>query len=195
MARLAKRRHGVWLGLEGSIDCLPAMRRALSGGAIVDLESLSRLPYGFTAVLAADTLEHLSDCERMLGLIHAALPPGGLLLVSVPNVANLYVRLALLCGRFPYSERGILDRSHRIFFTRASLRELLRRQGFRIEREAVSVVPVPLAFPRLPGWMLGLLIRLLDPLTRLLPTLFGYQLLAIGRRQDKPLGDRAVTPV
>jgi Methyltransferase domain len=122
VALLTGRSDLCWVGLEGSLDCLPGMRGALAGGAIVDLEALPRLPRGYQAVLAADTLEHMNEPERMLRLIHEALPPGGPLVLSVPNVANLYVRLNLLAGRFPYSDRGILDRTHRVFFTRRSLR-------------------------------------------------------------------------
>ncbi len=75
MARLVHRRDLRWQGLESSVDCLPALRQVLAGGAIVDLESVPQLPRNFDAVLAADTLEHLSDPGRMLHLIHAALPP------------------------------------------------------------------------------------------------------------------------
>jgi 2-polyprenyl-3-methyl-5-hydroxy-6-metoxy-1,4-benzoquinol methylase len=182
VARLAGRQDLIWIGLEHSLDCLPALAHALTGGAIVDVESLSRLPRGYDVVLAADLLEHLTEPQRMLRQVREALPPGGLLLISVPNVAHLSVRLALLFGSFTYAERGILDRTHRIFFTRSSLRALLRQEGFRIEREAVSVVPVPLALPRLPAWMVRLLNRLLEPLTRMIPTLMGYQLLAAARR-------------
>lgn len=182
MARLAGRQDLVWIGLEHSLDCLPALAGRLGGGAIVDVESLTRLPRGYDVVLSADLLEHLTEPQRMLRQIRESLPPGGLLLISVPNVAHVYIRLALLFGSFTYAERGILDRTHRIFFTRSSLRELLREEGFQIEREAVSVVPLPLVLPRLPERLVGLLTRLLEPVTRLFPTLLGYQLLAAARK-------------
>jgi SAM-dependent methyltransferase len=188
VARLAEGgRAAAWVGLERSIDCLPAMRRLLSAGAIVDLEDLRRLPGGFGVVLAADCLEHLGSPERILRLIHAALPPGGLLLVSVPNVANLYVRLALLCGRFPYADCGILDRSHRVFFTRSSLARMLDEAGFTIERRAVSTIPLPLLLRRVRRPLLDALGALLAGITRLLPTVLGYQLLAVARRS--PAGE------
>jgi SAM-dependent methyltransferase len=182
VARLVRRPDLRWQGLESSVDCLPAMTRILSGGAIVDLETIPQLPRNFDAVLAADTLEHLSDPGRMLRLIHAALPAGGPLLLSVPNIANVYVRLNLLVGRFPYAERGLLDRTHRVFFTRSFLNRLLREAGFHLEREVVSTIPLPLALPGLPRGVLAAAEKLLSGLTRLLPTLLGYQLLAVARR-------------
>jgi SAM-dependent methyltransferase len=183
IAQLAARPGLVWVGLESALDCLPAIDRWLSGAAIVDLNTLSRLPRGYDAILAGDTLEHLYDPERVIAMIHEALPPGGLFLVSVPNVAHLSIRLALLAGRFPYADRGILDRTHRMFFTRRTLTDVLARAGFRVEREAVSTVPLPLALPRLPRPAARALAGALGVPTRLLPNLLGYQLLAAARRR------------
>ncbi len=183
VARLVRRPDLRWFGLESSVDCLPAMIENLSGGAIVDLESIPMLPRNFAAVLAADTLEHLSDPGRMLHLIHDALEPGAPLLLSVPNIANVYVRLNLLFGRFPYADRGLLDRTHRVFFTRSLLRRLLAAAGFTVERELVSTIPLPLALPRLPRPLLAAAAAGLAGPTRLLPKLLGYQLLVRARRR------------
>jgi len=158
------------------------MHQALSGGAIVNLESLPRLPRGYDAVLAGDTLEHLNEPESMLCMIRDALPPGGRLLLSVPNVANLYVRLSLLCGRFDYAERGILDRTHRFFFTAKSLRKMVRDAGFTVERNAVSTIPLRLAWPRMPAPLLAALSCALEIATRAFPALLGYQILLAARR-------------
>jgi 2-polyprenyl-3-methyl-5-hydroxy-6-metoxy-1,4-benzoquinol methylase len=182
VARLVGRRDLRWRGLDSSVDCLASIRRILTGGAIVDLESIPQLPRNVDAVLAADTLEHLSEPGRMLRLVHAALPPGAPLLLSVPNIANLYVRLNLLGGRFPYADRGLLDRTHRVFFTRSLLRRLLADAGFRIEREVVSTIPLRLVFERLPDAVLTAAEVVLGGLTRLLPTRLGYQLLVVARR-------------
>jgi SAM-dependent methyltransferase len=182
VARLVRRSDLAWKGLESSVECLPALVEVLDGGAIVDLEAMPRLPRSFDAVLAADSLEHLTDPRQMLELIHQALAPGAPLIISVPNIANLYVRVNLLFGRFPYADRGLLDRSHRVFFTRAFLRRLLARTGFRIDREAVSTIPLPLVWPRLPRCVLEPLALTLEGATRLLPTLLGYQCLVVARR-------------
>jgi len=183
VARLVRRSDLRWQGLDSSVACLPAMTEILSGGAIVDLETIPQLPRRVDAVLAADTLEHLTAPGRMLHLIRDALPPGGPLLLSVPNIANAYVRLNLLVGRFPYADRGLLDRTHRVFFTRRLLRRLLVEAGFHIEREAVSTIPLPLALPRLPRPVLATAAVALEGLTRALPTLLGYQLLVVARRR------------
>lgn len=181
IARLARRGDLEWHGIENCLDCLGALRDPLNGGLIADLELLPRLPGGYDAVLAADVLEHLAAPRRLLQMAYRALSPDGWLIVSVPNVANVWVRLNLLIGRFPYTDRGILDRTHRTHYTRKSLREALRDSGFSIEREAVSSIPLRLVFPRWPRWILAACDAALRTTTTLVPGLLGYQLLAVGR--------------
>lgn len=183
VARLAERGDLHWVGLEGSLEGLGPLAERFAGGAIVDLETLADMPRGFDAALAADVLEHLVDPDKTLRQLAAALPSGAPLFVSVPNVANLTVRLALLFGRFEYAERGILDRTHRVFLTRRTLERRLNAAGFRVEKRAVSTLPLRLALSRWPGWLLAPAEALLAGLTRLMPTLFGYQLLALARRE------------
>ena len=50
VARLSRRGDLCWTGLEGAVECLPALVGILSGGAIVDLESIPRLPRNVEAV-------------------------------------------------------------------------------------------------------------------------------------------------
>ena len=67
-----------------------------------------------------DMLEHLQNYQNILDNSKKILKDGGRIIVSIPNIANLYVRLNLLIGRFPYADRGILDRNHLHFFTYGS---------------------------------------------------------------------------
>ena len=84
----------------------------------------------------------------MLQALDRTLGPRGTVIVSVPNVAHLWVRLSLLAGRFDYADRGILDRTHLRFFTRRSLLALLRAAGLAVVELAVTPVPLPLVVPR-----------------------------------------------
>jgi len=178
---LVRRPDLTWRGIDADPRFLSGLR-ATGGGVIADLDSLPRLAAGFDLIVAADVLEHLSNPERMLRMIHAALSPGKALVASVPNVANIHVRMSLLCGRFDYRERGILDRTHRYFFTRRTLLGMLRAAGFSVERQAVSLIPLPFVMPWAGRWSTDLLLRLLSGVTRLAPTLLGYQLLVVARR-------------
>jgi 2-polyprenyl-3-methyl-5-hydroxy-6-metoxy-1,4-benzoquinol methylase len=118
---------------------------------VADLESAPPLLHGpFEAIVYGDVLEHLSDPTAVLRALDQTLAPGGTVIVSVPNVAHLWVRLSLLAGRFDYADRGILDRTHLRFFTRRTLLELLRSAGLHVVELAVTPVPLPLVVP--PRW-------------------------------------------
>ena len=137
----------------------------------------------FDAVVCGDVLEHLARPEELLARIREWLRPGGTLYVSVPNVANVTVRAALLAGRFPYAERGILDRTHLRFYTRRTARELVERAGFRIRRQAATAMPVELALPALGRPPLsGPSRALASAAARVWPTLFGYQVVIEAER-------------
>lgn len=141
-----------------------------------DALSAGPWPEPFDVVVCADVLEHLPEPERLLGKISQWLAPDGILLVSLPNVANVTVRVALAAGRFRYAERGILDRTHLRFFTRATGRELLERAGFRVAAIEPTAMPYELALPSLARapWNAG--VRAFSSASaRLLPTVFGYQ--------------------
>jgi len=136
----------------------------------------------FDKVLLMDLLEHLPRPENLLAECRRLLAPGGSLLISVPNVANITVRLALLFGRFEYAPRGILDRTHLRFFTRRSARRLIEECGFEVVREETTVMPVELALGVSPAnRAMKLANRVLHVATRLLPGLLGYQFVFVAR--------------
>ena len=128
---------------------------------------------GFDFVLLGDVLEHLVDPWAALSFVRGLLAPGGVAVVSIPNVAAWPVRLGLLAGRFDYTDFGLLDRTHLRFFTRRSAHDLARRAGFRVERERFAHLerepgPVRRALP--------LLTSLADrALARLVPGVFAQQ--------------------
>ena len=83
----------------------------------------------FEVIVLGDVLEHLVEPEVVLRRLIGLLAPGGAFVISIPNVAHGSVRLMSLLGRWEYRDRGLLDRTHLRFFTRASLRDLLRSAG------------------------------------------------------------------
>jgi 2-polyprenyl-3-methyl-5-hydroxy-6-metoxy-1,4-benzoquinol methylase len=83
----------------------------------------------FDAVLLLDVLEHLRDPLPVLRRCAALVGSDGRLVLSIPNIAHAAVRLALLSGRFRYTERGLLDGTHLRFFDRAGVQQLLEDAG------------------------------------------------------------------
>jgi 2-polyprenyl-3-methyl-5-hydroxy-6-metoxy-1,4-benzoquinol methylase len=96
----------------------------------------------FDVVLAADVLEHLKDPLPVLRSVKEFLSPRGYIVISIPNVAHISIRLALLAGRFPYGETGLLDQTHLRFLTRESLEKLMEDAGLAIgQMERILRVP------------------------------------------------------
>ena len=132
----------------------------------------------FDRVLLLDVLEHLTEPERLLQGVREALQPHGQVIVSLPNVANVSVRLLLLLGRFDYTERGILDRTHLRFYTRKTARRLLREASFEILEQRMTLIPVELALGMShKNFVVRILNRILALLTAVMPGLFGYQVM------------------
>lgn len=133
---------------------------------------------GFDVIVLADVLEHLPRPEQTLARLVQLQNSGALFMISVPNIANLWVRLSLLFGRFDYTDRGILDRTHLHFFTRRTLTRFLADAGLRLRRLEVTPIPLSLVHPFFTRPLGRQIHRALAALTRALPTLLGYQFLA-----------------
>lgn len=136
----------------------------------------------FDRVLFLDVLEHLVRPERLLAEVRPALKENGQVVVSVPNVANITVRLALLFGRFNYTDRGILDRTHLHFYTRKTARAFLEENGWEIVTAKTTVMPLELVLGLDPANPLMRTITMLfAAATALFPGLLGYQLVYLAR--------------
>jgi SAM-dependent methyltransferase len=94
----------------------------------------------FDAIIFGDVLEHLRDPLKALRSSLKHLTPTGVVVVSVPNIAHVDVKVALLRGSFPYADTGLLDRTHIHFITKESLLDLLREAGLvAVELQRVTV--------------------------------------------------------
>ena len=138
----------------------------------------------FDVIVYADVLEHLVDPLRVITALNHLLGRGGLVVMSIPNIAHLWVRLSLLMGRFDYTDRGLLDRTHLRFFTYRTLESLIADAGLRIVRKTVT--PVPL-YQIMPSWCHGLWLAVFHEVSamaaRRLPRLLGYQFVVLARRE------------
>lgn len=122
----------------------------------------------FDAVIFADVLEHLNEPGRVLRELSDMFDSGGRLrraYVCLPNVAFWRVRRALARGVFEYHDRGIMDRTHRWFFTKSSAERMFAENGWVVLRM------LPIAGFMGPGFR-G---RVRMMMARAFPTLFAYQ--------------------
>ena len=137
-------------------------------------------PYDY--LLLADVLEHLRDPLATICRLMPLLKEEGTVVLSVPNVAHLYVRLMLLCGRWKYEERGILDRTHLRFFTRTSLKEFLEAAGICLRRMRAACLPWSIILSSAPPRFQNALASIDHMAGSLWPTLFAYQWVVSGTK-------------
>lgn len=143
----------------------------------------------FDAILCGDVLEHLIDPLRVLVELNRSLVPDGFVIISVPNIAHLYVRLLLLLGRFDYLDRGILDNTHLRFFTARSLRDLIADAGLTIERFTATPAPLYQVLPeRWHKRWVAATHTINAVIARDLPRLLGYQFIVQARPKGGALG-------
>lgn len=168
------------LAFEFDARRIPEIRQRFDLGVIADLERVHSLPKRCDAVLLADVIEHLRDPSALLRQVREALGPGGLVFLSVPNIANLTIRVGLLFGFFIYRDRGILDSTHLRFYTMRTLRAEIEDAGFEIRELKGSSVPIRLILgDYLPLRLIELGERLLAPLTQVWKSLLAYQLIIV----------------
>jgi glycosyltransferase involved in cell wall biosynthesis len=165
-------------------EVLPALSRyyqADLGSSIVRIVDDLR-GETFDRVLLLDVLEHLTTCDRLLRECRPTVKDTGFLIVSVPNIANIYVRLLLLLGKFEYAERGILDKTHARFFTRETARAFLRTNGYAIVEERCTTIPIELIVGLSPANpIMRFATAVLGLLTKMMPGLMGYQIVFLAR--------------
>jgi len=151
---LRKEKKCLVTGVEINDQALLLARKRLKEVFKVDLNDplalkkfLVKKTFDYITVL--DVAEHLQNPEKLLLSLTNFLAPKGKLIVSVPNIANWEIRLALLRGKFEYTRTGILDSSHRRFFTLDSFKDLLESSGFKIEKMYFNGKKLKKFFPKL----------------------------------------------
>lgn len=133
----------------------------------VDTEKLPFSDNFFDAITALEVIEHLFDPDHFLEEVRRVLKPGGLFILSTPNLASIHNRIALLLGYQPFptsvSARMNIGRlyepdskqslDHIRLFTLRSLKELLRIHEFKIIEIKGSSASLPrnIKFRRILG--------------------------------------------
>ncbi|MCU1586426.1 MAG: glycosyl transferase family 2 [Microbacteriaceae bacterium] len=102
----------------------------------------------FDVIIFADVIEHLPDARETLRSLRVALNPGGFVAYSIPHMGHLSVRLDLLAGQFPYTETGLLDRTHFHFYDKIEIANAFTEGGYTIVDERPVVVEYPQSWLR-----------------------------------------------
>jgi methionine biosynthesis protein MetW len=123
-------------GVDISLAAVNEAQDNLTSAIVMDIEN-DPMPFKdqkFDIVVFGDVLEHLANPAGALAKVRECLQPDGRILVSLPNVANISIRLKLLIGCWDYRPSGILDETHLRFFTRRTMQKLFAESGYAIEK-------------------------------------------------------------
>ncbi len=97
-------------------------------------------------VTSFDTIEHVGEPDSLVKEVHRVLRDNGTFVLSTPNLADIYSRIAFLFGYMPFQYNPTriragsplgqiaLDMGHRSVLTFKALQELVISNGFGIER-------------------------------------------------------------
>jgi len=157
-ARIKKIQKNQVYGIDISPASLKKARQRLDKVYSIDIENNLRFPFKnsfFDVIIFGDVLEHVRNPEAVLLNAKKYIKRNGIMIISLPNIANWYYRLRLLLGIFDYAEEGIMDDTHVRFYTLKTAKELIENAGLRIVRlEATPGSPIPIKiFPRLKYWL------------------------------------------
>jgi hypothetical protein len=157
-------------------ETIPASARVLNLTCDLNPDTLPVEDCDYVVLL--DVIEHMAKPEAFLDRLRTrlSLNPKAELIISTANVGFVITRLMLLLGFFNYSKRGILDLTHTRLFTRSSLKSALDQAGFMVTGTKTFPAPFPLALGNTT--LSKMLLSINSALVRILPGLFGYQVLA-----------------
>ena len=83
----------------------------------------------FDALVFSHVLEHLAWPDVILSRYLKLLQTGGGIYIALPNALQFSNRWQFLCGRFRYTEMGLMDRTHLRFFDFHSARQFIEGSG------------------------------------------------------------------
>ena len=85
-------------------------------------------------VFLLDVLEHMYNPWRALETLRNLVSPQAQLVISLPNVRNMFLIRDLMNGYWRYRAIGLLDSTHIRFFSEHEALRMIYQTGFRVER-------------------------------------------------------------
>lgn len=131
---LKERKNCTVFGVEKNKKSAKKAKRFLDRVFCIDIEKTKPkiMAASIDVIVFADVLEHLKEPEKIIKKYSHFLKPNGKIIVSVPNVANFFIRKDILFGKFEYARQGILDENHLRFFTLKTIKKTIQDLGFRV---------------------------------------------------------------
>jgi len=91
------------------------------------------------AVLLTDVLEHMYNPWDVMVKLRPYMSAAGQLVLSIPNVRNLWLMDQLSKGNWTYDAQGLLDITHIRFFTCKEMYKFAEETGYRVVQSRFSI--------------------------------------------------------
>lgn len=95
----------------------------------------------FDVIFAGEVMEHLYDDRKFIRECRNILKPGGILIITVPNLVSLLNRFLMLFGFMPLSAYAAAE-FHYHFYNRRKLKNLVKEQGLEALWVTSSYLPL-----------------------------------------------------
>lgn len=176
LAALMKEKGCLVDGIDNDAEAVKETKKYCNA-FVLDI-SKEKIQGKYDIIVLGDILEHLEYPLPILSSLKANLNDGGHIIVSLPNIVNIYPRLKILFGHFDYEEKGIFDRTHLRFFTRKSFKQFINDAEYKIEKLEYTPIPIYLKFPNIPKSLMNPFYYIFYLLSISWPTMFAYQFVA-----------------
>lgn len=145
ISQLIKEKNNVVIGLDMSMNALNMAKRKGIECVSSNAENLPFKDASFDVVVACEIIEHIFDTGRFLDEINRILKSNCELILTTPNLALLDNRLRLLLGLQPhYCEIELEGNAGHIrCFTKKSLKKLIEKHGFVVEKIRSDILFIP----------------------------------------------------
>ncbi|MDA1196662.1 MAG: class I SAM-dependent methyltransferase [Nanoarchaeota archaeon] len=121
----------------------------------------------FDLITLCEVIEHIFDTDFLLSEIKRILKPGGVFIITTPNIASLTNRLTMLIGKYPTSaEYRASGSGHIRIYTFSALINQMKEHGFLIKQVTSPNFPFPIRTVPVPAFMKKILINLGDVVPR-----------------------------
>ncbi|MGX7149254.1 glycosyltransferase [Enterococcus ureasiticus] len=90
-------------------------------------------------ILFADVLEHLMDPVKTLEIVKEFLKEDGEILITFPNIAHNSVLINLFNNKLDWTKYGLLDGTHKTFYTQSGFEKVFDSLGLYISKEDFTI--------------------------------------------------------
>lgn len=115
----------------------------------------------FQVIILAGVLDHMLNPQKSLSLLVSVNDKDNVFMISVLNIANIWVRVSLMVRRFEYQVRGMLNKTHLRFFTKLTSVRIISNIGLRIDQLVATPIPLNLIHPTFDQTKVGRLVHFL----------------------------------